>query len=415
MSGAPGLPLVPAPWPSAASRVDPESRTSPAGAAAAEGTATGPRDGGVRRVLGYVTGTRLAIFIVGAAALRMLPSVELPGAPTAKALPAMLRPWVWWDGAWYLSIAQHGYWLDPQGQSSVAFFPLYPLLIKLGALIVRSEAAAALLVANAAALGATFLLWRWVRVEAGTVAADESVRWLMVYPFAFFLHAAYAESLYLLLVIGTLLMAREGRWVAAAGLAGLAAVTRPLGALLWPALAWGLWQAARNGAPRRARNWGALALAPLGLVAYLLYCQYAFVDAFAFWHTHVAGWNVGVTSSLGRYAKDLHWLRLHWFPLQGYMQLLQTLRVVLPVVFIVLSIQVFRRLGPVPGLYTVLAVAVGTVYGLESAGREYLAAAPVFAVAGILSAGRQLEGLRMLSMGILLALVTAFLTGHFVG
>jgi hypothetical protein len=60
-------------------------------------------------------------------------------------------------------------------------------------------------------------------------------------------------------------------------------------------------------------------------------------------------------------------------------------------------------------------VAVGTLYGLESAGREYLAAAPVFAVAGILSTGRQLEALRMLSLGLLLVLAAAFLTGRFVG
>jgi hypothetical protein len=209
--------------------------------------------------------------------------------------------------------------------------------------------------------------------------------------------------------------ARSGRWSAAAGLAGLAAATRPVGVLLLPPLGWGLWRAARQAPPPPARHWGALALAPLGLGAYLAYCRIAFGDFFAFWRAHAAGWEVGLATNLDRYGRDVRWLAKHWFPLQGYVQLLTTLRVLLPILFLALSVQVFRRLGTVAGLYTLLAVAVGTLYGLESAGREHLAAAPAFAVAGILSGGRQLEGLRMLSMGTLLVLVAAFLTGRFVG
>src|SRR5262249_45373054 len=141
---------------------------------------------------------RLAIFVVGATAIRLLPSSDLPVAPAAQGLPGSLRPWVSWDSAWYLDIVRQGYWFEPGRQSSVAFFPLYPILIKLATVAGLSEAAAALLIANTAALGATILLWRWVRAEAGPAAAHETIRWLMVYPFAFFLHAAYAESLYLL-------------------------------------------------------------------------------------------------------------------------------------------------------------------------------------------------------------------------
>src|SRR5688572_21520650 len=35
-----------------------------------------------------------------------------------------------WDGGWYAQIAQSGYWYHPGAQSPVAFFPLYPLLIR---------------------------------------------------------------------------------------------------------------------------------------------------------------------------------------------------------------------------------------------------------------------------------------------
>ncbi|MDQ3488331.1 MAG: hypothetical protein M3468_11435 [Acidobacteriota bacterium] len=34
-----------------------------------------------------------------------------------------------WDSGWYFDIARRGYYFDPEGQSSIAFFPLYPLLM----------------------------------------------------------------------------------------------------------------------------------------------------------------------------------------------------------------------------------------------------------------------------------------------
>ena len=36
-----------------------------------------------------------------------------------------------WDGVWYRLIAVHGYLLVPGRQSDPAFFPLYPLVLKL--------------------------------------------------------------------------------------------------------------------------------------------------------------------------------------------------------------------------------------------------------------------------------------------
>lgn len=36
-----------------------------------------------------------------------------------------------WDSGWYFDIARRGYYFNPDGQSSIAFFPLYPLLMRL--------------------------------------------------------------------------------------------------------------------------------------------------------------------------------------------------------------------------------------------------------------------------------------------
>ena len=35
-----------------------------------------------------------------------------------------------WDSGWYFDIARQGYYFNPNGESSIAFFPLYPLLMR---------------------------------------------------------------------------------------------------------------------------------------------------------------------------------------------------------------------------------------------------------------------------------------------
>jgi hypothetical protein len=35
-----------------------------------------------------------------------------------------------WDSGWYFDIARQGYYFNPAGESSIAFFPLYPLLMR---------------------------------------------------------------------------------------------------------------------------------------------------------------------------------------------------------------------------------------------------------------------------------------------
>ena len=42
-----------------------------------------------------------------------------------------LNDWARWDSRWYVEIAQHGYSYHPNEQSSVAFFPLYSVLMRL--------------------------------------------------------------------------------------------------------------------------------------------------------------------------------------------------------------------------------------------------------------------------------------------
>src|SRR6185295_1922851 len=101
------------------------------------------------------------------------------------------------------------------GKSNVAFFPLFPALVRGVAALTGNPLVAGLLVANVAALAAIAALWWWVDGEAGPRAGERAALWLLVYPFSFFFHSVYAEPLAFLLITLALATAARGRWLSA--------------------------------------------------------------------------------------------------------------------------------------------------------------------------------------------------------
>jgi hypothetical protein len=368
------------------------------------------------RVLGFFVLTRLALFMIAASAIRIVPAGIQPPTEVYLGKNISLATWVRWDAWWYLSVVERGYWFDPHGKSNVAFFPVFPLAIRGVAWILGNHVLAGLLVANVAAAAAVVAFWVWVREEAGVVAAERAVLWLLVFPFSFFFHTVYAEPLFFLLATLALIALRRRRWPWAGVWGALAAGTRPMGVLLFPAFAWALardWRAAR---PVGWQDALALLLVPAGLAAYAGYLWVRFGDPLAFWAAHAVGWSVRLEWDLAGYWREARWLLSRGPRIHAYTQLLDSLRVLLPLLFVALTVLTFRRLGPVAGLYTAGAVAVGILFAPESVGREFLAAVPAFAVAGMVDRGGTLaEGARILSFGLLVVFLVAFVTAHFVG
>ncbi|WP_258726416.1 hypothetical protein [Cellulomonas sp. NS3] len=144
--------------------------------------------------------------------------------------PSWLDGWFQYDAGWYYSIATDGYFFAPGQQSSIAFFPVYPLGVRgLGALVGDVQVAGSLLGVLAGGF-AVLLFGRWVWDRLPRRAAVTAIAVLMLYPYSFFLYGAmYADSLFLLCAVGAFLLL-ERRWFWAAGLVGaLATAGRPVG------------------------------------------------------------------------------------------------------------------------------------------------------------------------------------------
>jgi hypothetical protein len=194
-----------------------------------------------------------------------------------------------WDAGWYETIARVGY--GPLGSQSLRFFPAVPLLTHALAWLGLGDGPALVLLANAAALAATAMLYILVRRETGQAAVARRAVWVLsLLPAAFVLVLGYAESVLLVLAIGCFLLLRppadaagsRPHFALAGVLAFAAALTRPIGVLLFLAIAaevirW--WP--RLGREERVAGLGAVAAPFVGLIAFLAWAKHTVNDWWA--------------------------------------------------------------------------------------------------------------------------------------
>ncbi|MFI5322154.1 MAG: mannosyltransferase family protein [Thermodesulfobacteriota bacterium] len=151
---------------------------------------------------------------------------------------SVISIWNVWDTHHYIAIAQHGYTSSTVDERNlqIVFFPLYPYIIKLFAIIFRNYVLSALLVSNLAYLGAVIYLFKLVSLDYDTEDSFRSVIYLSIFPTAYFLHAAYTESLFIMLTIAGFYYARKEKWCLSGTIGMLAAATRITGIILLPVL-----------------------------------------------------------------------------------------------------------------------------------------------------------------------------------
>ncbi len=197
-------------------------------------------------------------------------------------LSGMIAIWSQWDTGHYVTIAQRGY---DSSTASPAFFPLYPMLMRLlEPVLPGGMLSAGLIISHAACVVALVLLYRLTEDLFDSAVAHRATAYLMAFPFAFFLCAAYNESTFLMFSLAALYCMRRQYWWAAGVFAGLASATRQAGILL--ALAFVVEYLRRRDWRLRSIRFDALAvlLVPAGTAAYALYCWRAFGDPLKFAH-----------------------------------------------------------------------------------------------------------------------------------
>ena len=208
--------------------------------------------------------------------------------------------WSRWDANWYSIIANDGYSFRPDAPSSVAFFPLHPLLMRILTWCGMPGWGAGMAVANLCTLLLLLVFYRWMRREFDRPGIAESATALLAFcPQSCWFILGYSEPLYLLTAVAALSEARRQRWATACLWALAHGLTRSNGiTLALPLLfiaAPTLLDAIKARA-FRATLCPSLAVVGswIGHVSYLVFLQFQFGTWQANQITSKAGWDVSL-------------------------------------------------------------------------------------------------------------------------
>jgi hypothetical protein len=298
----------------------------------------------------------------------IFPYLEMPPAKNLT-----LALWQRFDTNWYLKIATRGYdGLD----GSTAYFPIYPMLIRLSSFVV-DPMFAAVLFPNLALIGVLILLYRLVSNLTDEQTTRRVLTYFLVFPTSFFLLAAYSESIFLLFTIGSLHEASHRRWGWVVIWGVLAALTRLQGVLLVVPLMYMLWREYGYISIKKI-FFRALPLAfiPLATFAFLGFSKVSMLNALQdTWHARfVFPWdNVWATISL---------------LMSGGGTTVDALNLIVTLGFIVMIFAVWKKLPLEYTLYSVLVLVtplfrMNSTQPLVSMTRYVLAVFPVFIVLGM--------------------------------
>lgn len=155
---------------------------------------------------------------------------QFPGGP-------LFEPWARWDGSWYRTIVEQGYVYFPGVQSSVAFWPSYPLVLTLFDPISPSPYVTGSIVTGLSGLACAVLFYTWCLARLGRRGATTSLLLLLLFPFAWYLYGpVYADAFCLAAILGSFLALERDRLWLAACLGFVASAARPIGLVFAVAL-----------------------------------------------------------------------------------------------------------------------------------------------------------------------------------
>jgi hypothetical protein len=328
-------------------------------------------------------GVRLTLFLLVDICARLINGPTFAGR---------IATWDRYDSAYYVEIAQQGYYsVNHQGVILANFFPLFPLAIWLVQHVTLlfehkySYLLAGLIVSTSAFVAVCVVLYRLALDRFGAATAYGAVLLLATFPFALYYGVSYTESLYLLCVLLAFLgIERRQWWLAALG-ALLAGATRPPGLIVafCVILAYALDWLRTRGPLRRDALW--LALAPMGTFGFFAMCYVVYGNPLEYLVASGPGnWNGGHLQLTGLQEALPYLLNPgELVRTIEYNRILYSVYLLLTMVFLLSLVPVIRRLGLPYALFAAFSIIAPIIDypHISSLGRYLSIIFPTFLVA----------------------------------
>jgi 4-amino-4-deoxy-L-arabinose transferase-like glycosyltransferase len=301
------------------------------------------------------------------------------------------RPHAFWDtfarfdSGWYEPIARDGYRYVEGGRSNIAFFPGYPMAMRFAGWVFPHSYEryffGGILVSWICFALAMAALYYLARLDLPRPRARRAVLLAAIFPFSFFFGAVYSESMFLLFTVLAFYGFRTRRWLLGGLSASIAIVTRVPGILMMPCLAWLAWKHAQP--TLRDRGLAAAALV-LSLAGFAWYCAFIYslsgnpfewIATIERWGYHPGGapW----AAPVGLLDKLL--MHPYTYLTSDPNAIYDTLYGVTGLVFLGLTVVVWRRFGLAYGLFMLLSLWLPISSGVfEGVGRYCSVLFPAF-------------------------------------
>lgn len=330
-------------------------------------------------ILPYI-GSRLVLLLVGLLAPIVRGSDTYPIRVTVERAwqftpYRLLDMWARWDTGWYYSITANGYVQAEAGtQSNLAFFPLYPYLIRASNFFLldfrehrTTFTLIGVVISNLAFLGALLILAKILKHLNFSDDFTRNAVWIaLIFPLSFFFSTLLTESLLLFLVLTSMWSCIQRNWLLCAVAASLAMVTRPLGQLVIIPIA--ISYLMQNKGKIRWKEILPFALVPLTFFGYIWSLYLISGDWFAILNIRAA-WS---------HNPSLPWQTL--FFIDPYRPTLSYLNISIVVGMIILNaIYIWKYPHKEWGIWGLLMIILPLFLGLsDSIGRYSLMAFPAF-------------------------------------
>ena len=170
--------------------------------------------------------SRLALYLLAYGLYRLL------GMGEDSFGESFMPLWCHWDARHYLGIARDGYTAVGDERLRLVFFPLYALLMRIGAPLAGGNLFfTGTVISLLCTMGAAALLYDLAYLHTGRRGARLAEAYFLLNPMSVFLGCVYTEALFLLLTLGAFCLWRRGHPWAAALCGMLSALTRMPGVI----------------------------------------------------------------------------------------------------------------------------------------------------------------------------------------
>lgn len=309
---------------------------------------------------------------------------------------------VHWDSFWYLKIVEKGYQYEVEKMSSIAFFPLYPLLIWILAQFFIPPVLGGWVISSVALAVAMIFLHKLVKQFHPGINPLEPVVLSLIFPTAFFFNAVYTESLFLALSIIFFYCLFKKQFLLAAVFLSLASLCRLNGLFLLVPFAYEYFKV--HGSKIFNKNLLSLPLSLLGILLFMFYQYILFNEPLAFLKSQMQ-WGRNFVPNLGHF---------QLITSASYANLATDL--LFFAVALIYGIVLLKKIRISYGLYVLTSVLVALSTGtLMSISRFVLILFPIFILIASVKNREFKFGYILLSVLLLASFTISFVSNYWAG